>query len=306
MMTEGWRYAFTSVVGTSHIRDELPCQDASDCQVLHTQAGTPVLVALVADGAGSARHSAEGAQLACTLLCDEIATLLDTGGAIEELTRDFVVAWLTHFQHAIAERAEGQGCAAREFACTLLAAIVGEESGVFFQVGDGAIVVADRDEPDEYGWIFWPQRGEYENMTMFITDPRAADYLEHEIKTWRYAEIALFTDGLQRLALHFASMSVHNPFFRPIFPPLRAQQPGYLPDLSAALARFLDSPIVNGRTDDDKTLVLATRRNDEDSLTERGTQTREVQSVEAPSEEQSVATAGIATEQPEDTEDDAN
>jgi len=313
MTNADWRYAFTSVAGTSHTRGGLPCQDASDCQILHTEAGTPVLVALIADGAGSASHSAAGAQLACALLRDEIATLLDTGGAIEEITRDFVVAWLTHFQHAIAERAEAQGCPAREFACTLLAAIVGEECGVFFQVGDGAIVVASRDEPDEYGWIFWPQRGEYENMTMFITDPRAAEHLEHEIGTRPYSEIALFTDGLQRLALHFASMSVHNPFFRPIFPPLRAQPPGHLPDLSASLARFLDTPAVNSRTDDDKTLVLATRRAAASPpATARSTRAPEEPptaaqpSTEDAPEEEPVATADVAAEQPEDPDDDAN
>lgn len=307
MTATAWRYAFTSVAGTSHTRAALPCQDASVCQVLHTQAGEPVLVALIADGAGSASRSAEGAQLACTLLSDEIATLFDTGGAIEEITREFVVAWLTHFQHAITERAEAQGCAPREFACTLLAAIVGGECGAFFQVGDGAIVVADRDEPDEYSWIFWPQQGEYENVTMFITDPRAADHLEHEIKTWRYAEIALFTDGLQRLALHFASMSVHNPFFRPIFPPLRAQQSGYLPELSAALARFLDTPAVNSRTDDDKTLVLATRRAATVPAAESIVQPTEEQPVAADApEEQPAATTAVVVEEPEDPDDDAD
>ncbi len=260
MTASAWRYAFASVAGTSHSRGDVPCQDASVCQVFATAAGAPVLVALVADGAGSASRSAAGAQLACALLLEEIATLLQTGESIARMDRDFVVAWLTHFQHAVAERAEAEGGTSRDFACTLLAAIVSDEAAIFFQVGDGAIVVADPDEPDEYGWIFWPQRGEYENVTVFITDPRAAEYLEHEIGTRSFPEIALFTDGLQRLALHFASASVHNPFFRPIFPPLRAGSPGYLPELSAALARFLDSPAVNGRTDDDKTLVLATRR----------------------------------------------
>ncbi len=307
MTATAWRYAFISVVGTSHTRGALPCQDASDCRVLHTQAGEPVLVALIADGAGSASHSAEGAQLACTLLSDEIATLFDTGGAIADISREFVAAWLIHFQHAIAERAEAQGCAPREFACTLLAAIIGEECGAFFQVGGGAIVVAAPDEPDAYGWIFWPQRGEYENVTMFITDPRAADHLEHEIEIRRYSEIALFTDGLQRLALHFASESVHNPFFRPIFPPLRAQQSGYLPELSAALARFLDSPTVNSRTDDDKTLVLATRRAAAVPAAEHIAQPTEEQPVaEAAPEEQPAATAAVAAEQPEDHDDDAN
>lgn len=307
-MTAEWRYAFTSVVGTSHIRSELPCQDASDCQVLQTQTGKPVLVALIADGAGSARHSAEGAQLACTLLRDEIATLLGTGGMIEDISKEFVADWLTHFQHAITERAETQECGTREFACTLLAAIVGEESGAFFQVGDGAIVVAAYDDPSEYEWIFWPQRGEYENVTMFITDPRAVDYLEHEVGPRRYSEIALFTDGLQRLALHFASASVHNPFFRPIFPPLRIQQPGYLPDLSAALAHFLDSPIVNSRTDDDKTLVLATRRAAEVPATRTVTQPTEEQLIEArmPEEQPAAARVEMASEQAEKSDDNTN
>lgn len=259
-MAAAWRYAFTSVAGTSHIRGALPCQDASVCQLLATPAGTSVLVAIVADGAGSAAHSEEGAQLACTLLLEEITTLLDTGGAIEEVSKEFIGAWLTHFQHAIIGRAEAQGCGVREFACTLLAAIIGEEGGAFFQIGDGAIVVSTNDDPDEYGWIFWPQRGEYENVTVFITDPRAGDYLQHEVAARRFDEIALFTDGLQRLALHFATSSVHNPFFRPMFAPLRTASSGHLTAMSEALARFLDSPAINSRTDDDKTLVLATRR----------------------------------------------
>jgi len=35
---------------------------------------------------------------------------------------------------------------------------------------------------------------------------------------------------------------------------------GYAMSTSQSLSLFLDAPTVNGRTDDDKTLVLATRR----------------------------------------------
>ena len=97
-------------------------------------------------------------------------------------------------------------------------------------------------------------------MTVFATDPCAAEYLEHEIAKRTFDELALFTDGLQRLALHFASQTVHNPFFRPMFAPLRSAPAGYLAATSTALGSFLGSPSVNDRTDDDKTLVLATRR----------------------------------------------
>ena len=260
MSAGAWAYALASVAGTSHLRHDLPCQDASDCRIFPLADGETVLAAVVADGAGSAAQSQVGAQLACALFLDEMATLFEGGGKVHDVTRPFAVAWLTRFQHAVALRTEAEGGTPRDFACTVLAAVIGEADATFLQIGDGAIVVAAPDEPDEYGWVFWPQRGEYENVTFFATNPATADYLEHELVARRYDEVALFTDGLQRLALHFASQTVHNPFFRPIFAPIRSVAPGHLLGRSAALATFLGSAAVNERTDDDKTLVLATRR----------------------------------------------
>ena len=71
--------------------------------------------------------------------------------------------------------------------------------------------------------------------------------------------MALLTDGLQGLALRFASREAHGPFFEPMFARLRREARRGLDGLHGELARFLDSPAVNQRTDDDKTLVLATR-----------------------------------------------
>lgn len=45
-----------------------------------------------------------------------------------------------------------------------------------------------------------------------------------------------------------------------MFGQLRGRPTGDVPKLVAGLRDFLDSPRVNARTDDDKTLVLATRR----------------------------------------------
>jgi hypothetical protein len=73
-------------------------------------------------------------------------------------------------------------------------------------------------------------------------------------------EIGLFTDGLQRLLLHEATKTAHGPFFRAVFPPVRGESPGCSDRLSIALADLLASSRVNQRTDDDKTLILATRR----------------------------------------------
>ena len=70
-------------------------------------------------------------------------------------------------------------------------------------------------------------------------------------------ELAVLTDGLQMLALDFGQAKVHDRFFAPLFRTLKNG-----PDeetLRASLLEFMDSKRVNDRTDDDKTLLLATR-----------------------------------------------
>jgi hypothetical protein len=219
-----------------------------------------MLVAVVSDGAGSAKRAEAGARLACSLLIDEIVTLFECGGTVQEITREFMQSWVDRFQSAVLVRAEAEGLRPRDFACTLLAAVVGADSATFVQIGDGAIVVPCHDEPDEYAWIFWPRKGEYENQTIFATDAVAREELAHELVDQRIDEVALFTDGLQRLALHFQSQAAHAPFFRPLFASVRAISDSSWEALSASLADFLDSPRVRDRTDDDKSLILATRR----------------------------------------------
>ena len=72
------------------------------------------------------------------------------------------------------------------------------------------------------------------------------------------SELAVFTDGLQRLALDFTTRQPYGAFFRPFFERLRTEpEPETLLE---PLREFLDSPRVNDRTDDDKTLVLALSR----------------------------------------------
>jgi hypothetical protein len=69
------------------------------------------------------------------------------------------------------------------------------------------------------------------------------------------------TDGLQSLALHYASQSVHQPFFQGMFQPLHASSgSAEVPALSDSLEGFLASERVRMRTDDDVSLILATRR----------------------------------------------
>ena len=102
--------------------------------------------------------------------------------------------WLARFQSEIAARAEAEGLRPRDFACTVLAAIVGADAAAFLQIGDGAMVVSCPEEPDEYVWVFWPQRGEYENLTFFATDEGAPEQLDFAFVENRIEEVAVFTE----------------------------------------------------------------------------------------------------------------
>lgn len=257
-MISKWKYAFASVKGTSHEKSGLPCQDASLCEILKDKNGRDVLVAVASDGAGSALHSNQGSSLICSLFMDELKVVFAAGLGIENVTENFIKNWLGYFQKEITLIAEGISCTSREFACTFLCAIISDEYEVFAQIGDGAIVVAN--EIDLYSWVFWPQQGEYENTTFFATDARATEWLQYESRKGTTCfEVALFSDGLQKLALHYQTQSAHSPFFRPFFSALRLQEQPINETYVHSLVSFLESPSVNERTDDDKTLILATK-----------------------------------------------
>jgi hypothetical protein len=268
-MLEPWKYVLASIPGTSHQKVGLGCQDNSACSLMTTADGSPVLVAVASDGAGSAQLAAVGSELACTLFTQEMRELFESGGTARDITREFAQNWLTHFQHRVAVLAESEGLKPRDFACTLLAAVVGTDCGAFIQIGDGAIVIPGQEDPDDYCWVFWPQQqGEYANQTNFATASEAHIWLVHDLIEQRIDEVAVFTDGIQHLALHYQSLTAHSPFFRPVFGWLRLAAAGHLEKFSDALSAYLNSPKVNDYTDDDKTLILATRRLSGDNISE--------------------------------------
>ncbi|HKW52646.1 MAG TPA: PP2C family serine/threonine-protein phosphatase [Stellaceae bacterium] len=258
-MTAAWRYAYASVAGTSHEKSGAPCQDAGACRVVETSAGGSILLAMASDGAGSARRSEEGARLAVALFLDQFGQACRERG-IAAIDRPFILAWLTRLRRRIWARAARAGIRAGDYACTALGAVIADDRAVFFQIGDGAIVVAGRDDHGDYDWVFWPQHGEFANTTNFVTQRDAARALEIEMHTGAIDEVALFTDGIERLVLDLRAKTAHAPFFRPLFGWLAATKPPETSETSPALVNYLGSKQVCDRTDDDKTLVMATRR----------------------------------------------
>jgi Protein phosphatase 2C len=257
-----WRVAHTSVIGTSHEKTGLPCQDVGSCRVVSDPDGRHILLAVACDGAGSASRSLDGATLAVDWFLQDFADASRRSG-LDGITREFVEDWLSRLRAEIRERAEVDDLNPREFACTILGAVVGQDRAAFFQIGDGAIVISNRAEPDDYGWVFWPQHGEFANQTNFVTQEDALEVLEFELEDQCVDEIAIFTDGIERLVLDLQEKTAHAPFFRTLFGWVVKTEPAAIEEeipVSEVMGRYLGSKQINDRTDDDKTLILASRR----------------------------------------------
>jgi hypothetical protein len=223
---------------------------------IHGEGPSSTIIVCVGDGAGSAKHSAIGSSIACDSILEHATAFLN-GQQLADLTVDDALLWCDDFRRRIKLEAEQVGCTTRDFATTLCTAIINSDLAVFFQIGDGVIILGNG---PLYGVVFWPQSGEYANATNFLTGDDYEKKLEFVSTTCRFDKLAVMTDGLERLALKFDIQTPHVPFFDPLFRALKASKDR--PGLNDGLRSFLGSDSIHNRTDDDKTLVLATRSAD--------------------------------------------
>jgi hypothetical protein len=248
----GWTWAAATCRGTSHVRDGTDCQDVSRCLAVGAKGET--LVAVVSDGAGSAQFGGQGAAVACRSISESARDHFASTSA--QPSDDEIWSWIDAARDRIGNAAIARAIELRQFASTLVAVFATRTDTLVLHIGDGAAVI----RTDER-WIVpsWPANGEYASTTYFLTDEPSP-----QLRITRQREpvqaVAVFSDGVERLALNFSDKSAHGPFFDGIFKPLwNSKSSGHNNALTSALRRYLDSEAINQRTDDDKSLVLAAR-----------------------------------------------
>ena len=246
-----WRWASASVIGTSHIRNSARLQDAYAVSEL----GKGGLFAVVSDGAGSTKFGAYGAWLSCRFLSVRFREWVHENHSLP--ANDDLSNWIDELRVRISAIAARRDTVPRQFAATLAAIAVVEEEAVSLHIGDSAIVGRSGEE-----WVSlcWPENGEYASSTYFITDepkPRL-NITRHSSE---YDALALLSDGVGDLALSHLEHTAHPRFFAPMIRPVDvALGEGRLAELSNKLATHLASPAICERTDDDKTLILISRK----------------------------------------------
>lgn len=247
-----WRVVCASEVGTSHTETGTPCQDSCWAQVGATADGLPFLSVFVTDGAGSAAMGGEGAELAI----QAAATFVEEQLRMREfaLNDEVATACLMAVRNRIYAEADNRGLKARDFACTFIAVLSFAHGTLAFQVGDGGVAL---DVGSGLHVPIAPMSGEYANMTHFVTDEDAVSVMASKSYSETAMRVAVFSDGIQRLALNMANNTPHEPFFAPFFRVMSQAKVEQEEQMTGALAKFLNSSAVNERTDDDKTLALA-------------------------------------------------
>ncbi len=237
--------------GTSHRESQTGCQDRARV----ARIGDAIVVAVVADGAGSAACAERGAELVCSGTIDAIARDVSGDADLDALDDDAVRAWFAAVRERIVDEAATAGRDVRDYAATALLCVAGSTHTICAQIGDGGIVVRPRD--DAFAVAIWPENGEYANQTFFVTDTDANE----RVSIARFGavdDVAVFSDGLMRLALDLATRTAFAPFFEPLTRTVRESAHDGAA-LAAELVAYLSSDAINARTDDDKSIAIATR-----------------------------------------------
>ncbi|MCR5260600.1 MAG: protein phosphatase 2C domain-containing protein [Candidatus Gastranaerophilales bacterium] len=249
-----YKYYYSSVKGTSHIKTDTPKQDSlyvfgfvSDKK--------HYLISAVADGAGTAKYSDISSAFLCRYLAFQMKIWLTKRKDLSDFKKEIFCEWIKKFQILLYKKyiAKNKKTSLRDFSTTVLFSVLGDNLNVFAQIGDGAIAAGNQ---TELKCVFIPQKGEYANTTHFITEEHFEKYLMFASTDEKIERLAVHTDGIEMISL----INLEKPslqFFNPFFDCLADEPKGFNEELSKELSEFLSSDRVNSRTNDDKTLLIA-------------------------------------------------
>ncbi|QDV79079.1 protein phosphatase 2C domain-containing protein [Botrimarina mediterranea] len=244
---DGPRAIARSAPGASHRRCWRGCDDAS----LLVRVG-PALYAAVGDGAGSAPLAAEGARAAATQALRRL--LKDRPDPRDHDWRGSLRKALIAGRQGVFDRARRLGRQPAELATTLIVTAATPAGLIAAQVGDGAVVIEEAGRRDaRLATVTKGRREAVANVTRLLTSYDFALHARYARRLGRLRAFAVFTDGLENLALDRHG-EPFAPFFQPLWGALRAA--GDRRSMRRLLNEFLQSPKLAERTDDDITLAI--------------------------------------------------
>lgn len=225
-----WISAWCSRIGSSHLEENIPCQDYSKVESIKE---TDFIVAAIADGAGSCEKSHIGSQY---LVDNAIEHLKSVSMVHFDDIETFQTAWreeafliFSQLKLGLKLKAEELKIDFKLLSSTLIIAITNSKFVACANIGDGR--AAFRDNDSNWYPMITPTKGEEANQTLFITSDLWDENIDSEyFGTFFYGEpitaLALLTDGCERASFeilkhndeenkYFDPNNPYKPFFEP-------------------------------------------------------------------------------------------
>lgn len=254
-----WKILTVRVPGSSHREVGRGTDDRVSVRQLATSRGHNLVLA-VSDGAGSASHGGDGAAIAVQHFVEHYVGHRQSTEVSAEESRHFAFTATSHARMGLEEHAQENLGTLRPYACTIIGVAVSQDMLTVAQIGDGAAVFA---VGDQIQCARTGARGEYINETFFLTGSDWHQRLRTQTFELRADWVAVFTDGVEQLAIESATGTPTAGFFDPIVRALEEADDDEMESIEAAVERLFTSQRVTTRTDDDLTLVIAIRASDD-------------------------------------------
>lgn len=274
-MNNNWTVAYASVIGSSHIQMNLPCQDSCAYEPLNENWG----VAVVCDGAGSATHSHLGSQMTATLASKYFSELVKTQGwheadefPSETIWKGSAVVALRKVREGLGKLAEAENLKINALGSTVIVVVHSPKGLLIAHIGDGR---AGYSNGTEWKSCIEPFQGAEANETVFITsdiwtEEEIHNYVRTDIIKDKVVAFTLLSDGCEKSSFEvnifdsrknkFFDLNKPFPkFFEPNVKGLKMlHKEGKTQDeINQLWSRFLTNGTAQFKTEtDDKTMIL--------------------------------------------------
>ncbi len=229
-----------SVAGLLHNNQSIPCQD------YYQHAKGRNLVAVVSDGAGSAKYGKIGAKTLCQTLCDLLKNA-DFNQIEDHIIRAIKIVREKLILHRFNKTKNELGLA--PFAATLVGVVYKNNRGIFFHIGDGAALSLHENNDFQASR---PENGSFSCETFFFTQQAWRENLRFTRIT-EAKSILLMSDGLTSFAFQPDFLNIERKFIEPINDFLSSEKS--ITKAAKALSNTLNTPRAQKLNPDDKTLV---------------------------------------------------
>jgi len=202
-MKTNWITATASVIGKSHLENDLPCQDASRVKRISCNCG----VAIVADGAGSCMYSQLGSKILTVKGVSLFAKKLAKSAFVrrkrvlrKDHWRRIVLGCFNELHNVLAAQTKKNDYNLKDMSSTIIVVAFAPWGLMVAHIGDGRAAYTNSSQ--EWKPLFTPFSGSEAGTTVFFTSDRVWDqpeiYIETTVVNDSITGFSFLTDGMEK------------------------------------------------------------------------------------------------------------